>query len=1189
MVAGVDTVTQNLIDGKFEYDMGSLEISSRKIELSIQKGGSAQGSFHISSHNGKTVRGTVFTNGMRMTCLTNSFEGTEAEIAFSFSGTGMEEGDIHKGEFTIISDAGEYSIPYVVCAQHAELDSTLGPIKNLFHFANLAKSNWNEAVSLFYHPAFLQVFHGNDARYLGAYRGLSGTKGNEQNVDEFLVEINKKQKIEYLPMEDHIRIEEPVGVAEGRITITRNGWGYTALAVETDGDFLYVEKKVLTDDDFLGNICNFGFQVDSTKLHAGNNYGYVRLYNHDLDMKIEILATKPLNRTPLHSMHKEMQRLNLELMEAYAAFRLKQLPAAQWMKESHRIVERMNILDEKSIPARLFHAQLLITEDRKNEAKWILDRVASELTYASRRPEHWCYYLYLTSLINDNRSYVDEVVQETEQIFAQNPENWRIAWLLLYLREEFRRSPYKKWVFLENQFYDGATSPVLYMEALSVLNANPTMLMKLSEFEMQVLNYAAKKKQLKEDLILQIQAIVPKVKGYSDRLLFILEKCYEAHTDDETLSLICSLLIKGDKTDSSYFKWYELGVERELRVTKLFEFYMLSLPEDFDRPFPKMIMMYFAYHSDLAYEKKARLYVNILKYRDHYPEITQNYDEPMRDFVTEQIGKGHIDKNLAYLYKELLKPEMLREQVAEQFVPIVFSNQITVQDENIRQVVLIYDRLKGEMLYPVTDKKAVVPIYASDYKILLQDENGNRKISGDPYTIEKLMLPGRFVKELTGQVRTHLGLDLYLCANAHSSNIAITEKNVACYQRLWDSERITEEFRKQMRLKLTKYYYENDRIREADRMLEAVKPADMGVKERAEFIGIMISRTMLEKAYEWLCTYGEEQTDPSLVAKLISRLIVRTEFKPDTQMLKLSFAAFCRKKYDENILRYLIAYYDGATKDMRDIWKAACECQAEANDLCERILIQTLRTGFYIGEKNDMFYSYVKYGAKRKVEIAYLTHEAYDYFVKGHVMDDKMFQYFTRLFYRGEELHDVCRLAYLKHFAPSVDKCTEEVLHLVRQFMEHFRMKGICFPFFKEYAAILPEAEPLLNKTMIEYHASPDSQVMLHYVIERGGEESAYVTEPMQNMFEGVFVHSFVLFFGETLQYYITEQNGGEEQLTESNTVRRNDTEGGGTQTRYALLNDMVIAEKMQDYPTYHKLYEEYERKKHITEKLFPL
>ncbi len=1184
----MESITRSLMEGKFEYDTGSLELSSRKIELSVHKGESVQGSFLLQSHGGKKVKGNVMSSGMRMSCLTTEFEGTEAEIFYSFSGSGMEEGDIHKGNFYIISSAGEYTIPYVVCVEHGVLNSTMGPVKNLFHFANLAKSSWNEAVSLFYHPDFPCVFHGSDIRYLGAYRGLSKTRGNEQNVDEFLVEINKKQRIEYVPMEDRIRMEDPSEVTEGRITVTRNGWGYTALAIETDGDFLSVEKKVLTDDDFLGNICNFAFQVDSSRLHAGNNYGCVRLYNHICSIQIEILATKPQARTPVRSMKREMRELTLHMMESYADFRMKKINAGTWLKQSEKLVGRMNVIDEKSIPARLFRAQLLITQERGNEAKWLLDQVASELTYASRKEEEWCYYLYLTSLINRNENYVDQVAGEVEQIYARNPENWRIAWLLLYLREEFSKSPYKKWTFLEHQFYEGCTSPVLYMEAVALLSVNPTILMKLSEFELQVLNYAAKKDLLKKDLILQIHSLAAKTKNYSDRLRFILEKCYLASRDDETLQLICSLLIKGNKTETKYFSWYSLGVERELRVTRLFEFYMMSMPEEFDRELPKMVMMYFAYHSDLDYEKKAFLYTNILKHKTKYPEIAQTYRGAMESFVLEQVKKGHINKNLAYLYKELLQPAMVQEEIAAQLIPILFSNQITLQDDRIRQVVLIYDKLKGETLYPVIDRKAIVPIYGSDFRLMLQDEDGNRQLAGEPYVIEKLMLPGRFVKELTGQVQNHLGLDLYMCENTQSG-VVVTQKNAVCYQRLWESDRITDAFRREIRLKLTQYYYENDMIRETDLMIDQVSADDMGVKERAEFIRIMIARTMFEKAYSWLCTYGDEQVEPSVVVRLLSRLIVRNEFRPDAQMLKLSFHMFTQNKYDENMLRYLIAYYEGTTRDMRDIWKAADSFDLDSNDLCERILVQTLLTGVYVGEKNAMFYSYVKHGAKRSVEIAYLTHEAYDYFVKGHVMDEKMFPYFTRLFYRGEELHDVCRLAYLKYYAGQIRTLSEEVLHLVRQFLEYFMTKGICFPFFQEYAQAVSCVEILTGKTMIEYRTGPDSHVILHYVIEKGDENGEYLTQPMMNMYEGIFVHSFVLFFGETLQYYITEENGGNEQLTESGTISKGDTDPNAKDSRYNILNDLIVSKTLQDYPTYHKLYEEYECKKFVTEGLFPL
>lgn len=1181
----VESVTQRLIDGKIEYDAGSLELSSYKIEISIPKGGTAKGSFRLSSHNGNRVSGTVRSSSVRMQCRTPEFDGTQAEISYVFSGLGMEEGDIEKGEFCVVSSAGEYQIPFVVTVAHSVLSSLLGPVRNLFHFANLAKTNWEEAVTLFYHPDFTSLFYGSDRRYLNAYQGLSRTHGNEQNVDEFLVEISKKEPIRYVPMEEHIRLEDPEGVSQGRITVTRSGWGYTALAVETDGEFLSVEKKVLTDDDFLGNICNFGFLVDGAKLHAGNNYGYVRLYNTRMELKIEIVAARPQRRSLALSAQRQMRRLTVSLMDCYAAFRMKKLSANVWIRESGKIVEQMNGLDAKSIPARLFQAQLLITQERVNEARELLAHVEADLGYGRRRPEYWCYYLYLTSLIRRGDIYVDEVAKEVEQIYEQNPENWRIAWLILYLREEFSRSPYKKWLFLEHQFYESCVSPVLYLEALAILNANPTMLAKLSEFEIQVLNYAAKKDMLKRDVILQLQNLAWKLKDYSDRMFFILEKSYEATKDDEVLKLLCGFLIKGGKAGARYLPWYALGVERELKVTRLYEYYMLSLPEDFEGELPKMVMMYFAYHSDLDYRRKGMLYANVYRSREKHPEIGLAYRKPMELFVLDQIDRGHIDKNLAYLYRELVTPAMLKADRLVRFIPLLFSHLITVREESCRQVVLIYDRLKEESVYPLAGKRAVVPIYDSAYRILLQDESGNRRVAGEPYTIEKLMLPGRFVKEPGIQMQNHLGIDLYMCGG--SGDIVVTDKNAECYQRLFRSGRVTERFKREIRLKLAEYLYANDRIEEVDAVIGAVRPEDMGVKERAAFVRLMVLRMMDERAYQWLCTFGMEQTDPGIAVRLISRLLVKRELKKDGQLLTLAFHVFRRGKYDENILRYLAAYYEGTTKELRDIWKAAKEFGLDVSGLCERILRQILFSGYYIGERNEMFYAYVKNGAGRQVELAYLTVCAYDYFVRGHVVDEKLFSYFTRLFYRGEELHDVCRLAYLKFYSDSIASAGEEVLQLVRRFLEYFIRKDMFFPFFAEYARTAECAAGFADNTMIEYHTAPGRKVLLHYVLQTGTEGGEYVTERMTDMYEGIYVKAFVLFFGETLQYYITEEYEDGEQLTESATISKSDIGMERGSTRYTDINDLMIAGTLQDYSGFQKMYAAYEEKRFLAEKLF--
>ena len=86
--------------------------------------------------------------------MTDQFTGSDAEIFYCFHGEDLEEGDVIKGSFSVVSNRGEYNLPFVVTVEHGMLNSSIGAIRNLFHFANLAKNNWKEAVRLFYDPEF---------------------------------------------------------------------------------------------------------------------------------------------------------------------------------------------------------------------------------------------------------------------------------------------------------------------------------------------------------------------------------------------------------------------------------------------------------------------------------------------------------------------------------------------------------------------------------------------------------------------------------------------------------------------------------------------------------------------------------------------------------------------------------------------------------------------------------------------------------------------------------------------------------------------------------------------------------------------------------------------------------------------------------------------------------------------------
>ena len=103
------------------------------------------------------------------------------------------------------------------------------------------------------------------------------------------------------------------------------------------------------------------------------------------------------------------------------------------------------------------------------------------------------------------------------------------------------------------------------------------------------------------------------------------------------------------------------------------------------------------------------------------------------------------------------------------------------------------------------------------------------------------------------------------------------------------------------------------------------------------------------------------------------------------------------------------------------------------------------------------------------------------------------------------------------------------------------------------------------------------------------GQAEDYLSEYMQEVYSGVFFKEFVLFFGENLQYYIMEESENEEQLTESGSLQKSDIMNESPDSKYEIINDMMISMTLQDDTTLDHLIEEYYRREYLDHRLFTL
>jgi len=1183
---------ERILEGKYNTENHALALSVPMLELSVSENEVCEGSFNISGPSDVFVEGTISATGLRMKTGVEFFSGRDNDISYSFDAAGLSEGEIVKGEIRIISNQGEYLLPYEVRIEANQVNTDLGKIRNLFHFTNLARADWAEAVRLFHSERFEGILGGVDRQYVGIYRGLRNGENKEQNLEEFLLYVKKKQPAEFIIDNPNIKIEDVLGVVEKHIGINRNGWGYSDLRVSCDADFIVLEKDYIHQDDFDGNFYRLSYSVIEERLHEGRNFATVILSNAYNEIRISITVTEhPVNRKVVE-IGRSAKHLIVDMMKYYEAFRLRKISTTTWIEETTRIIDKLMELEPENKGFELLHIQILITAERYNEANWRLEQLEG---FISDTKDHalYCYYYYLSTLINRTAEYTDEVTRVIEDIFSNHNNEWRLGWLLLYLSEESARSPLYRWERLSKQYKSGATSPVIYVEAYQILNNNPTVLTSLGSFEKQILKYSARKQVLTPEIVEQFIYLLGQNKNYDSSLLPLLTECYNTSPSDDVLKAIVSLLINTDRHDKVAHKWYTKAIERTLRITKLYEYYMLSLDMDEAEEIPKLVLMYFAFDSALDAEHNAYLYAYVYKNKELYPDLFENYKDAIERFVSFEILKGHNNRNLTYLYRNMITETMITPDIAEGLKEALFTCMVRPVRESVNSVILYYDDLNLSYEYRLNrDGRVYIPIYGANYHLILVDKNENKYAREEEFELVRFMVPDKLASHLKDVVSDIL-FDMWRCKEGRDLH-SVSEDNCDAMRRIADNEHVTESLRQTIKSRLIDYYYNHDMMEELDDIISGLNIEDVSNKSISSIIQFMTQRGMYDKAYEWLSYTGGDEIDAKTIVRLCSRIMRddggRCYPADDKVMLSLIYRAFEKGKYDELLLGYMVQYIECTSKEMRDIWRVATEYGIDTKPLEKRFITQLLYSNAFVPGTVPIFLSYSQKRADRKTCIAFLSQVCFDYFVNEKVLESEYVNELQSYIDEDEDIPFVCKLAYTRYYSKDAENLNEKISRTIVIYLKQILSKGMYFAYFKDYARSVTYMHRFMDKTIIEYRVPIGSKASIHYMTEKNSdEEGEYIKEDMKDMYHGICVKQFVLFFGERLQYYIVEQDSDGEHLTESSTVTANEMDSHENLSRYTMINDIAISRTLGDYDTMDGLLTEYFKDEYLIDQLFKL
>ena len=1133
-----------LSEGQFDSEPAVISGIPEKIEAECREGEPMEGSFVITSENDIPMRGMIYSTEPYVICPSPAFSGKECKISYKVIHEGFNEGDVISGAFTLIADRLTRVIPFEIRYVAAYPKSSIGEITDLSIFSELCEKHWDEGKSLFFTDGFERMIRRREPDSLSLYLGYRNALPTSDNLERFLVAARVKPRITF-EVDESTR--EYYGVKENQketVTITRSSWGYTEIRVSSDADFVSVENERLTPDFFLGSSLELSFYIHRNRLHDGINHALITFESAGVKRHIAITASVNEKDAMKHMVSHLDKRRKVSLLRLYQEFRLHRVTTGEWCVGSVELLDALfaSFPGEYQYPLMKTHA--LIVNRQRQDALWLIQDLKQEIE--DKRSPEWAYLLYLCTLIEPEEDYVDRLTTEIEGIFRENPDNMYIFWFLTFLRKEYIKDTGRKLAAISQWINDGYDSPLLYIEAYELYCTDPFLLKDFGELSVKILRFAKRKDGFTANICARITQLLPQEKEYDKNVYDIVSYAYEKYPTDELLYAIISYLIASSSFGEKELFWYEEGIKKELKITGIFEAYLLSLPLDHVEPLPRIVLLYFDYQNDLPTERKAFLYANIVSNKKDDPETYEHYIRQIEAFALSEMRNRHIDDNLSILYQDLIDHSVFDEDIADAMSELAFVKKVVCIYPDVRRVIAYEEPFGSPVIAPVRDRVAYLPIVGDSCRIMLETGDGIRLCDERGYYIEELLRTDSCynrLKELSGEKLRYLVNRLACDADAELSS-----EETALIPEFLENDGYSEAFKEKLYPKLMRAVSEHGR---EDLLLshfmERKSFAGLSQKTITFATELFIMAEEYDKAYETVTHYNASGVSGKLMLRLINERL-SSEDTPSDFLVSMSAQLMKQFLSTEETIECLCRYYAGPTPDMVTLWRFSDARLLDTTGLEERILTQMLYTEDVNDTSEPIFLAYLSHNYNAMVVEAYLSLWCHRFILYDAAVPESVFEQIRMLLRRDERTNDTIRLGLLKSLSET-DELSDADYRLLDRLLREAIRKNICFSFYREMDERLLVKYHLYDRVFAEYRDKPDMRLMIRYSIDDRPAE----TEEMLEMYSGIYVHQFMLFLGEKCSCEIFE--AGSDKILKTEEYSYQDIIEDSEENRYLLLN----------------------------------
>lgn len=951
--------------------------------------------------------------------------------------------------------------------------------------------------------------------------------------------------------------------------------------------------------------------VNRAALHAGRNFGRVVIQGPFNETAVPVEVHCPGSAGQMRRRQgRELELLQLQLMRLYVDFRLEETPPDNWFLQADRLIDEISLRSHRDLIPRLYGVHLLILRGQHAEARRELGRIAVRYTgndasqnfsarFTGEQEDAYCYRQYLFARCRmEDTQLRGRVVRFLRGIYRQTGD-WRTAWMLLDLAEEYAPGTAARWNFLRHQYESGCNSPVIWIEAWDMVRENPQILLPGSsiqerwardDFGLHVLWYAARNRALTPRAAEVMIALAEKKKTFSKLLFRALCSAYEMWDEEH-------------RAASRTQKKYENGKSTEASGTS----------GDVESS---------AAASDISSSAESALQMKTEMLRAACILLVRGQD------LSLQAHKWYARAVEAHIPLTNLEQNWRSSMPVEDAgyrIPAGRNAVLRTTASRAARAVLVYDRFRGEQTFPVRNGVAFLPVYGDANTVFLEDEEGNRYAKSLPYALdEKAEQQGGDIPEDPYALAEWIGFgsreDVSLQV-APKEDDPVSEQFAKAVGRLLDSGLLTGQARTRLLLMcLADSSGKQDYLRF---YLSKADPSQGGADERAGLLAYLAEAGEYEKAMRWLLVYGTE----GVGARLLGRISVGLAWEGGVQaaLIPMGWEAFLRGCESADLLERLALSFSGLSGELLRLRKACADTGVSTAALDRRVIRQVLYSGAVTSEHGQIIIS-----AGRKLEEAFLPSVAQyaDFaFSNGISMGNRMTDLIAGLIADSgtaaamtgtgnsgpsaaaitaaadrsasgqgqqadrEEIPDICRIACLKELSMRQDEISGRERTAAKASLSVLLSKGIIFPFYRQFPGYDDRLDLYAEETLVQYHPpEPDDgsgrNIMFHYTTSRRGEAGNYRARPMKEMYRDFYVSGFLLFFGEQMHYYITDDAAGK-HVVQSGIIGQDARILDSCSGRFGLINETTRAAALRDYDEALSLLTGYYRRSYLENELF--